>query len=79
MVHGTIKIKISKGHRVLKNRFIDNNFINMLKKISRFLNMFTICSHWQNTPQQNKVNRSLEKNIVKICFILTFFATLNSV
>lgn len=61
--------KISKGHRSLKNRFIDNNFITILKKIFKLKN-FKISSHWQNFPQQS---RSLQMNVTfKICFILAF-------
>lgn len=74
MVHGTIKIKISKGLRILKNRFIDNNFINILKKTSKFLNLKCLKSVLIGKISLNKIkNRSLQMNVTfKICFILTF-------
>lgn len=57
MVHGTIKIKISKGQRILKNRFIDNNFINTLKKFSRFLNLKCLQSVLIGKISLNKIKQ----------------------
>lgn len=38
MVHGTIKTKNIKRSQDLKE-YVDNNFINILKKISKFLKL----------------------------------------
>lgn len=44
---------MSKGHRYLKNRFINNIFTNILKKVSE-ISKLKICSHWQNIPEGKK-------------------------
>lgn len=56
MVHGTIKTKNIKGHRILKNRFIDNNFINILKKSLKFLNLKCLKSVLIGKISLNKIS-----------------------
>ena len=54
----------------LMNRFIDNDFINILKKISKFLNLKCLKSIFIGKISLNKIkNRLLQMNVTfKICF-----------